>query len=226
MASSGVATWIAWLMLLLLTSTASVIATTLLKPDWTSVLKTNVPNMLRLLPPNGDSLMPSLSLPMASFTMLLIGSSTDCVDTSVRLGHFPTVWSKNMPVPAFPSPVPAVSPPAFVVHAPPLQSPLIASPPGLMVLVWASISRNSAYSHVSSPPPCTPTIVVLSVLLPRPSPTARYSPLAPLTILVISLLLQYLVCAVYVSELPQKLPPNPKFVSVGPCHNGDLATVK
>ena len=140
--------------------------------------------MLRLLPPNGVSLMPSLSLPMASFTMLLIGSSTDYVGTFARLGHSLTVWSKNMHVPAFPSLVPAVSPPAFVVHAPPLQSPLTASPPGLMVLVWASTSHNSVYSHVSSPPP---SIVVLSVLLPRPSPTARYSPLAPLTILVISL---------------------------------------
>ena len=187
MANSGVVTWIAWLMLLLLTLTASDTAPLPLKLDWTSVLKTNAPNMLRLLPPNGVSLMPSLSPPMASFTMLPIGSSTNCVGTFARLGHSPTVWSKNMPVPAFPSLVPAVSPPAFVVHAPPLQSPLTASPPGLMVLVWASISRNSAYSHVSSPPPCTPTIVVLSVLLPRPSPTARYSPLAPLTILVISL---------------------------------------
>ena len=108
--------------------------------------------MLRLLPPNGGSLMPLLSPLMASFTMLLIGFSTDCVGTFVRLGHFPTVWSKNMPVPAFPLRVPAVSPPAFVVHAPPLQSPLTASPPGLMVLVWASTSRNSVYSHVSSPP--------------------------------------------------------------------------
>ena len=169
MANSGVATWIAWLMLLLLTLTASDTAPLPLKLDWTSVLKTNAPNMLRLLPPNGGSLMPLSSPPMASFTMLLIGSSTDCVGTFARLGHSPTVWSKNMPVPAFPSRVPAVSLPASEAHVHPPRSLPTASPHGKTAQVWASTFPNLC--PIPHPIPSSILQILLSVfsfLLPPP----------------------------------------------------------